>query len=409
MYSRRLTFTNSKGELLAAILDIPIDGKPLVYALFAHCFTCSKDLKAVRWLSQSLTEEGIGVLRFDFTGLGFSEGDFAETNFSSNVADLVAASQFLEAEAAAPQLLVGHSLGGAAVLQAASQIPSARAVVTINAPADPGHVTHLFEDSREEIEEKGEAKVRLAGRPFTIQKQFLDDLQDTSMQEKIRYLRKALLVMHGPLDKTVGIDNAAKIFTTAQHPKSFITLDQADHLLSREEDACYAGTVMAAWAKRYLEFPKEEVIESTDEHPGVFVATGAQGYRTEIRTRGHSLVADEPVSLGGTDQGPTPYDLLSGALGACTSITLRMYADRKKWPVEGVEVKLSHQKIHVKDCEDCETEKGKVDEFVRYITLKGPLTEEQRQRLLEMADRCPVHRTLHNEVKVRTLLQEVED
>lgn len=405
MKFQKLYFNNQQGQQLGARLDLPVDQHPLAYALFAHCFTCTKNLKAVSNISQALTTEGIAVLRFDFTGLGESEGDFADTNFSSNVADLVAAADFLRAEHQAPQLLIGHSLGGAAVLQAAGQIDEAKAVVTLGAPCSPEHVTRLLESRRQEIETQGEANVTLAGRQFKIKKQFLDDLEEQTMQETIKKLRRALLIMHAPLDNTVGIENAAHIFQAAKHPKSFVSLDQADHLLSKEADSLFAGSVMATWAKKYLDLPArtEEMTKEADNLTVVRIAK--QKYTCEIRTNGHGLTADEPATVGGANLGPSPYELLLSSLGACTAMTIRMYADRKKWPLDEAIVRLKHEKIHAKDCEDCESKSGKIDYIDRVIELIGDLDEEQRQRLLEIADRCPVHRTLHSEIVVKSRLQ----
>lgn len=409
MKSQKLTFHNVDGMELAAHLDLPVDGKPRACALFAHCFTCSKNLRAVGNIARSLTQDRIAVLRFDFTGLGESEGDFADTNFSSNVADLVAAAQFLEAEYGAPKLLIGHSLGGAAVLHAAHSIPSVTAVVTIGAPADPGHVAHLLESSREEIEREGKAVVKLAGRGFTIKKQFLDDLEATHMQDAIRGLKRALLVCHAPLDNTVGVDNAREIYLAARHPKSFLSLDTADHLLSNQEDSLYAGRAIAAWASRYVgTLLPEEDRPLVPEEDRVVARTGREHYTTEIVAGGHGLLADEPIAVGGADRGPSPYDLLLAGLGSCTSITLRMYADRKEWPLEEIRVHLTHDKIHAEDCAHCETREGKLTRIQREIELIGPLSTEQRERLLEIANRCPVHRTLHEEIWIESFLREEE-
>ena len=399
-----IRFPNDHGDRLAARLSLPPDGRPVAYALFAHCFTCNRNLNAVRRISQEMSDHGLAVLQFDFTGLGDSEGNFSETSFSSNVDDLVSAASYLEAHYEAPQVLIGHSLGGAAVLKAAGSIPSCRAVVTIGAPADPEHVTHLIEDARETIEQTGQATVSLAGRAFLIRKQFLDDLEETRMAENIRGLRRALLVCHSPIDQTVGIDNAARIFQTALHPKSFLSLDKADHLLSNEADAFYVGRAAAAWATRYLDGPASGNAGPEAAGSQVVVRTGQERYYTEVVASGHYLTADEPESVGGTDRGGTPYDLLLGALGSCTSITLRMYADRKSWPLEEIIVRLTHAKIHASHCTSCETTEGKVDRIEREIELIGDLTGEQRARLLEIADRCPVHRTLHSEILVETRL-----
>ncbi len=406
MTSEKVVFHNAEGARLVGQLERPPAGTAVqAWALFAHCFTCTRNIRAARVISRQLADAGIGVLRFDFTGLGDSDGDFADTNFSSNVEDLIAGAEWLAREVAPPALLVGHSLGGAAVLKAAPALPSVRAVATIAAPYEPSHVAHLLAESREEIERDGEATVSLAGRPFRIRRQFLDDLvAEGPPAERLSRLGRALMVMHAPLDDTVSIDNASKIFQAAKHPKSFVTLDDADHLLSRERDAQYAAGVLAAWASRYV--GDAEHAPSPSPRPAAdgadVVAVTGQGYRTEILAGGHALVADEPPSVNGTDAGPTPYGLLSAALASCTSMTLRMYADRKQLPLERVTVRVSHSKIHAEDCADCETQQGKVDEFRRRVTLEGELTAAQRERLLEIADRCPVHRTLEApEVKVR--------
>ena len=400
---QKLTFTGATGAQLAARLDLPADQAPVAYALFAHCFTCTKNQKAISAMSQALTLAGVAVLRFDFTGLGESEGDFAETNFSSNVGDLVAAAACLGERFAAPTLLIGHSLGGAAVLQAAAQIPSARAVVTIGAPCSPTHVTALLGADAARIEADGAAQVTLAGRSFTITKQFLDDLALHRMDATIHALRCPLLICHAPRDEVVGIENAAHIFGAARHPKSFISLDNADHFLSERRDAQYVGTLIAAWSSAYIAPPVSPAAPAPDDGR-VVARTGAHGYRTTIFASGHHLVADEPLSVGGGNTGPTPYDYLAAGLGACTSMTLRMYADRKGWPLEDVTVRLRHSKIHAEDCASCETDTGTLDQITREITLAGPLSDEQRQRLLEIADKCPVHRTLNAEIDIPTTL-----
>ncbi len=399
--TEKLTFTGAGGEALAARLDLPA-GAPAAYALFAHCFTCSKDIFAAQRIAAGLAERDIAVLRFDFTGLGHSEGEFANTNFSSNVADLVKAADHLRATRAAPKLLVGHSLGGAAMLAAAARVPEAVAVATIGAPADPGHVAHLFRDAAPEIEAKGEAVVELAGRSFRIKKQFLDDISGHNLDAAIGALGKALLVFHAPRDATVGIENAGHIFGAAKHPKSFVSLDGADHLLSRKADAVYVARVLAAWAGRYLGV--EDARPALAAAPGAVVVreTGAGRFAQEIAAGPHALRADEPVEYGGDDSGPGPYDLLLAALGACTSMTVRMYAERKGWPLERVSVTLSHDKIHAEDCADCETREGRVDRIVRRLALAGDLDGAQRARLFEIADKCPVHRTLASEVSIVT-------
>ncbi|MFQ6005301.1 MAG: alpha/beta fold hydrolase [Woeseia sp.] len=403
MARQNVRFKGSDGHELAAVLDFPA-GRPRAYALFAHCFTCSKNLKAIGNIAKSLNDAGIAVLRFDFTGLGQSEGEFADTNFSSNVGDLLAAASYLETDHQAPTILIGHSLGGTAVLQAATHIPSAAAVVTIGSPSRPSHIAAVLENDREEIEKNGQATVRLGGRPFVVKKQFLDDLERHKLPESIGKLRKALLVMHAPLDDTVEIDNAGELFLHARHPKSFVSLDRADHLLTREEDSRYAGRVIAAWASGYLPAETTAADDLNSDGVDTVARTHANGFRTDIVSAGHTLIADEPEDYGGTDQGPSPYDLLSAALASCTTMTLRMYAMRKNLDLRSSTVRIRHAKIHAQDCKDCETEGGKVDEFRRELSVEGTLTDEQRQRLLEIADMCPVHRTLHSEVKVRTTL-----
>ncbi len=400
MRTQTVQFPNADGQTLSGLLDLPA-AKPRAYALFAHCFTCSKNLKAAGNIARALNDAGIAVLRFDFTGLGQSEGEFAETSFSSNVADLLSAVGFLSANYEPPKILVGHSLGGTAVLRAASSIDSAVGVATIGSPADPVHVSHLFEGSLDELRDRGEAEVQLGGRPFRIRREFVDDLEQHDLKTAIGRLRKALLVMHAPLDDIVEIDNASALFGAAKHPKSFVSLEDSDHLLSREKDARYAGHVLAAWATRYL--PEDEQQDALTASRGEVVArTYGDGFRTEVRAGQHVLVADEPTGVGGTDLGPSPYDLLSAALATCTSMTLRMYANHKKIALESATVRVEHDKIHAKDCEDCESGSGKIDEFRRSIELAGELSDAQRERMLEIADRCPVHRTLHGEIKVRS-------
>lgn len=401
MSFEKVQFTNQQGDTLAARLDMPPQGSPDAFALFAHCFTCSKDLRAVGAISRALNRQNIAVLRFDFTGLGESEGDFSDTNFSSNVDDLIEAAEYLAEHHESPRLLVGHSLGGAAVLQAAHQIESSVAVATIGAPYDPEHVTRHLEDALDEIKSSGEARITLAGRTFTIRKQFLEDLAATRMEETIRTLERALLVFHSPVDRTVGIDNAARIFEAAKHPKSFVSLDDAHHLLTDPSDAEYVGVVLGAWARKYVELPEDE----EPDHGGHVVTRTEDGFRTEIAAGGHRLVGDEPEAMGGTDAGPSPYDLLLSALGTCTGMTLRMYADRKDWPLEEATVRLSHEKVHAEDCEHCDTTEGKVDHIEREIELTGDLSTDQRERLLEIANKCPVHRTLHSETNVASSLR----
>jgi len=407
--SEKVTFTGGQGDELAARLDLP-QGPPKAYVLFAHCFTCSKDIFAAARIAGALAGRGFAVLRFDFTGLGHSEGEFANTNFSSNLGDLEAAAEFLRANHQAPKILIGHSLGGSAVLAAAGRVPEAAAVVTIAAPFDPAHVAANFTDAIPEIEAKGEAEVSLGGRPFRIQKHFLDDISSHNMRAAIGNLRKALLIFHGPRDTMVGIDNAAHIFGAAKHPKSFLSLDDADHLLSRREDAMYVAEVIAAWAARYVDGAAEARRPPTPTaEPGtVVVAETSQGRFAQAISVGgrHALAADEPAQYGGNDTGPTPYDLLLAGLGACTAMTMRMYAQRKGLAVDRIAVTLRHEKIHAEDCKTCETEDGKIDRIEREIEITGDVDEAGRERLLEIADKCPVHRTLHSEVLVESRLKE---
>jgi len=401
MRTERFDFPNARGQTLAALLHRPA-GEPAAFALFAHCFTCGKDNLAARRIAETLAERGIAVLRFDFTGLGASEGEFANTHFSSNIADLVAAADHLRRTARAPALLVGHSLGGAAVLAAAGQIPEARAVATIAAPSDPGHVTGLFKDQVADIRAEGEREVLLAGRPFRVRREFLDDVAEQHLLAQVRDLRKALLVLHSPTDDTVGIDNASAIFLAARHPKSFVSLADADHLLTRRRDALYAAHVIAAWAERYLEAAPAAAGEAA--RVVVVSATGEGKFQQSVTVGPHHFLADEPVAVGGMDSGPSPYDLLIAGLGACTAMTLRLYADQKGLPLTGVSVTLRHAKIHASDCATCETKEGKIDRIERTIALEGALDDAQRARLLEIADKCPVHRTLTSEVEIRTSL-----
>lgn len=401
MRSERFEFPNAKGEQLAATLDFPL-GNPAAFALFAHCFTCGKDNLAAKRIAERLTIHGIAVLRFDFTGLGSSEGEFANTHFSSNVDDLVAAADHMRKMYGAPAILVGHSLGGCAVLAAAHRIAEARAVVTIAAPYDPSHVTGLFKEHVGAIREKGEGEVALAGRPFRIKRKFLDDVAGKKLDECLANLRKALLVFHSPTDQLVGIDNASHIFGAAKHPKSFVSLAGADHLLSQKSDAVYVANVIAAWAERYVDAPAALTQAEAETGTVLVRETRAGKFQQEVLSGPHRFLADEPVKVGGLDSGPGPYDLLLAGLGACTSMTLRLYADNKKLALERVSVRLSHNKIHAEDCENCETKAGMVDRIERAITLEGALDAEQRKRLMEIADKCPVHRTLEAEIDIRT-------
>ena len=401
MSIQSVTFPNGEGHHLAARLDCPVDRAPKAFALFAHCFTCSKNLRSVRSISRALTRHGFGVLRFDFTGLGDSDGDFSHTTFSSNVDDLLAAARFLEAEHRAPALLVGHSLGGAAVLQAAPQIPSAGAVATIGAPSRPAHVQHLLGDRIEEIESRGAARVDIGGRPFTVRKSFLDDLDDRELGR----FRMPLLILHSPQDRTVSIDHAAELYELAVHPKSFISLDGADHLLMRRSDADYAGSVIGSWADRYIDAPAEEPLRSDHQ---VAVRVDTDGLTADIAAGRHAWRADEPADVGGDDFGPTPYELLQSALGSCTAMTLRLYADRKGWDTGEITVHLDHAKKHFADSGDPETAKSRIDaiDVVVDVEKAGELGAEKLDRLMEIARKCPVHRTLTSPIRIAHRLAE---
>jgi len=395
--TKKISFRNQHGELLSARLEMPLDKHPISYALFAHCFTCNKNLSAIRNISRALNQAGIAVLRFDFTGLGESEGEFAETNFSSNVDDLISAASYLKEHHQSPSILIGHSLGGAAVIFAAGQISSVQAIATIGAPASTEHVSHLFSSSLSEIQNQETAEVNIGGRPFTIKKQFLDDISAQNLSETLKNLRKPILILHSPQDNTVGIENASELYGAAYHPKSFVTLDGADHLLTDKQDSQYVGLIISSWASRYVTGTQKE--ESLDTNEQVIVHLGEQKYTATIKAGKHTWLADEPTSVGGQDLGPDPYKLLLSSVGACTAMTLRMYADRKKWDLQDVKVHLSHGKVHADDCLDCESKSSKVDHISRTIEVKGDLDDTQKKRLLEIADRCPVHKTLDSEIK----------
>lgn len=400
----KVSFTNSEGQELIGRLELPVDRHPHNMVLFAHCFTCTKNLSAVKNISKGLTSNGFGVLRFDFTGLGESEGDFADTNFSGNVQDLVTAADFLGSHYKAPSLLIGHSLGGAAVLLAASKLSSVKAVATIGAPAEPSHLKHLLKSSVEEISTRGEAVVNLSGRDFTIKKQFLDDLEENPLPDSLGQLDKGLLIMHSPQDSTVEIKNAELLYHNARHPKSFISLDGADHLLSNKADSLYTGKTIASWAERYLDLPDSTNLKTS--HQVVASLDKDDGFTTQLKAGKHYFVGDEPENFGGNDFGPSPYELVSAGLSACTAMTLQMYSKRKKWDLQNVMVHTSYGKIHAEDCEGCESGGAKIDTFNREINLSGVLDSKQRSRLLEIADKCPVHRTLESSSQIKTSLLE---
>ena len=407
--SQKLTFPGSQGPGLAARLDLPA-APPRAYALFAHCFTCSKDIFAAARIAGALAEEGFAVLRFDFTGLGASEGEFANTNFSSNVEDLIRAADYLRAEHQAPALLIGHSLGGAAVLAAAGRIPEVKAVATIAAPADADHVIQNFAAKVGDIERDGRAEVTLAGRPFHITKAFLDDVRGQTLTDQIAKLHRALLVFHSPIDQTVGIENASRIFLAAKHPKSFVSLDTADHLLTRHADAIFVAKVLSAWAGRYVEGTRPAAGLHAPGEPNVVTVaqTGFGKFQSEVVSGAHRLIADESEAAGGLDSGPSPYDFLSIALGTCTSMTLHLYAARKGLALKGLKVRVTHDKIHAEDCATCEQAPGTfIDRFRRTLELPAPIDETMRSKLLEIADKCPVHKTLSQRSLIETTLNPV--
>lgn len=398
----KVEFQNKEGQTLAGRLELPANQHPHNFALFAHCFTCNKNLSAVRNISRALTARGFGVLRFDFTGLGESDGDFSDTNFSGNVEDLIAASDFLAENHMAPSLIIGHSLGGAAAIFAAAEIEAVKAVVTIGAPSNPKHVTHLLKSSIEEIKEHGMAVVNLDGRDFTIKEQFLNDLETKSLPNVASSLRKALLVMHSPQDGTVGIKNAEEIYVAAHHPKSFVSLDGADHLLMRKEDSIYVGQVIAGWSSRYVDIPEEKTVST--HHDVVASLHADDGFTTQMKVGSHFMTADEPERVGGNNFGPTPYELVSAGLSACTAMTIQMYVKRKGWDLKNVEVHTSYDKQHAADCENSEDPMAKIDTFSREIKLEGELDDKQIERILQIADKCPVHKTLHSETQILTTL-----
>jgi uncharacterized OsmC-like protein/esterase/lipase len=403
MPSKNITFSNAEGTTLSARLELPPDRRPLNFAIFAHCFTCNKNFRAVRQISSSLAANRFGVLSFDFTGLGDSGGDFSDTTFSGSVSDLIAAAEYLETNYTSPSLMIGHSLGGAATILAASKLESVKAVVTIGSPSEPQHVKKLFRSQIETIEESGASEVDIGGRPFVLKREFIEDLDKQDMLSVVGGMDKAFLFLHSPEDNIVGVDNAAALYKAARHPKSFISLSGADHLLTAAEDGQYAGDLIASWAARYVpdETPQRHV--STKEDVVAYLSADEK-FTTIINAGGHRMTADEPESFGGNDFGPSPYGFASSGLAACTAMTLRLYADRKGWDLGDVAVHVSHSKVHAADCSDCESGGSKIDNFVRTIELSAELSDEQKAKLLEIADKCPVHRTLEAEARIETMI-----
>jgi uncharacterized OsmC-like protein/alpha/beta superfamily hydrolase len=400
MNIQKVTFLNRENQELKGRLELPLNQKPHNFAIFAHCFTCNKNLSAVKNISRALTANGFGVLRFDFTGLGESDGDFENTNFSGNVEDLISASNFLTENFTAPTVIIGHSLGGAAAIFAAAKINSIKAVATIGTPSNPKHVQNLLRSNIHEIKANGKAVVDLGGREFTIKKQFLDDLEAQSLPEIAKNLGKALLIIHSPQDTTVEIKNAEEIYMAAKHPKSFVSIDGANHLLLKKEDSLYVGNLIANWTKRYINIPTTENLKTA--HQVIASLNAEDGFSTQMKVGSHYMMADEPTSFGGNDYGPSPYELVSAGLSACTAMTIQMYAKRKNWHVENVEVHTSYDKIHADDCNNCESTSSKIDTFLREIKLTGNLDSKQLERILKIADKCPVHKTLHNTINVVT-------
>ncbi|MCF4101820.1 bifunctional alpha/beta hydrolase/OsmC family protein [Gillisia sp. M10.2A] len=401
MSSTKVTFTNKDSHSLHGKLELPIDQEPHNFVIFAHCFTCNKNYFAVKNISEALTSKGFGVLRFDFTGLGESDGEFEDSNFSGNVEDLLSAADFLEREYKAPTMLVGHSLGGAAVLFAAKKIKSVKAVATIGAPASVTHVQNLIEKHIEEIQSQGRASVNIGGRSFYIQKQFLDDLESKQLLDILPNTEVALLLLHSPQDTIVGIRNAEELYLAARHPKSFISLDRADHLLQQTEDSQYTGELIGSWAMRYIDKPKTVSLQSKHD---VAAYLGESGFTTHIQSGEHRLIADEPISVGGNNFGPNPYEYVSAGLAACTSMTIQMYARRKGWKIHSVETHIDYSKDYASDCDHCDDTTAKIDTFKRKLVIMGDLDEKQYTRLLEIADKCPVHKTLHSPTQIITTL-----
>ena len=404
MNTVRLEIENRKGLKLQAYLELPANQKPNHFTIFAHCFSCNSNFNAVKNISRSLSNHGFGVLRFDFTGLGKSEGEFAESHFSANVEDLLDVSNYLEKHYKAPSLLVGHSLGGAAVIVAASKLEHIKAVATVGAPATVSHVTHLFSHGTDDIQEKGDVEVKIGGRPFKINQDFVNDFGKTDLPKIIKKLRKPILVMHAPFDKVVGIENAHQIYHNAIHPKSFISLDDADHLLSKQTDSIYVGNMIGTWVERYFEPEDNNMISSNGEQLVGHLNLLEDNFTTSIQTKKHSFIADEPTNIGGDDFGPSPYDFLSAGLAACTVMTLKMYADRKKWDLHEVFVYITYSRKHSDDL-DIEVDKPtRFDHLQKKIKIVGNLEEKQRNRLKEIASKCPVHKTLQSKIIIDTTL-----
>lgn len=402
MKATKLNIQNAKGFQLQAHLELPANQKPRYYAIFAHCFTCNSDFHPVKNISRALTSHGFGVVRFDFTGLGRSEGEFADSYFSANVDDLLAVSDYMKEHYEAPSLLVGHSLGGAAVIVAASKLDSIKAVATIGAPSTTAHVKKHFSHHVQEIADKGDIAVNIGGRPFKINQEFVDDFDKMDLLQITNQLRKPILIMHAPFDKVVGIENAQELYKSAHHPKSFISLDDADHLLLNKRDSLYAGSMVGAWAARYFEFKDDAILDSDGEQLVAHLNLVEDNFTTSIQTKKHTLIADEPESVGGDDFGPSPYDFLSAGLAACTVMTLKMYAERKKWDLQEVYAYITYSKKHAEDLMADKDKPNQMDHLSKKLKFIGNLTQEQQQKLKEIASKCPVHKTLLSEIVIET-------
>lgn len=406
MKSQKLKIKNRKDLILNASIELPANQKPNYYAIFAHCFTCSSSLSAVRNVSRALTQDGFAVVRFDFTGLGRSEGEFADSHFSANVEDLIDVHNYISQHFEAPSLLVGHSLGGAAVLVAASKIEAVKAVATVGAPASVSHVKHHFSHGIEAVKEKGEVEINIGGRPFKINQDFVEAFDNTDLPLIVKNLRKPLLIMHAPFDTIVGIENAEQLYKNAHHPKSFITLDDADHLLMQEKDSQYVGDSIGTWAKRYFPKVENKMLDTQGEQLVGHLNIVEDNFTTSIQTKNHAFIADEPASIGGSDFGPSPYEYLNAALAACTVMTLKMYAERKQWDLKEVFVYISHSRVHSNDLDISVEKPNFLDHISKKIKFLGNLDNSQKERLKEIASRCPVHKTIASEVIFNTQLIE---
>lgn len=390
---------NRKGHELHALLELPANQKPIRYAIFAHCFTCSSSLEAVRNISRALTNFGFGVVRFDFTGLGRSDGEFSESHFSSNVSDLLDVHLYIKEMYMAPSLLVGHSLGGAACIVAASKLNDIKAIASIGAPSDIEYVkSHLFSHQLEQVKNLGEIEINIGGRPFKIDKEFVEDFGKTDLLEVTKNLKKPLLIMHSPQDRIVKADHAHNLFVAAYHPKSFVSLDGADHLLTEKKDSVYTGNVIGAWVERYFPEQENEMLSTEGEQLVAHLDLTKDNFTTQLQTNKHTFIADEPGSVGGDDFGPSPYEYLNASIATCTAMTLKLYAQRKKWDLKEVFVYISHARKHSDELMIDVEKPGYLDQISKRLKFVGDLDDKQKQRLKEIASKCPVHKTVASEV-----------